>query len=76
MGLHAPHSKELARAEWIRDNLKSSGIPYIPVSQIKPQLQGADYYIPGDGHPSPAAYAAVAAAILKYCNDMFCLKHH
>jgi hypothetical protein len=75
MGLQAPRSTEIARAEWLRENLTKSGIPNISVSQIKPQIQGADY-IPGDGHPGPAAYLAVAEAILNYCNSVDCLKHH
>jgi hypothetical protein len=76
MGLNAPNSNEIARTAWIRDNLMKSGIPNIPVSQIKPQLQGADYYIPGDGHPNPAAYAAVAEAIFKYFSNTGNLKDH
>jgi hypothetical protein len=54
------------RAAWIRDNLAKSGIANLTVSQITPQLGEAGYYLAGDGHPSPAAYAALAEALAKY----------
>jgi len=73
-GLYEPTKYDVARATWIRDSLAKSGIASISVSQIVPKLQGADYYIAGDGHPNPVAYAAVAEAIFRFCNDTNCLK--
>jgi hypothetical protein len=63
-----------ARTAWLAENLSKAGIANLPVSSIAPLLEGADYYIPGDGHPLPKTHAAVANAIAARCGEAACSK--
>lgn len=65
---------ELARAAWMRTALTEASIANLSVSQMTPPLRDPTYYIPGDGHPNAAAYAALAKAILDRCNEIKCFE--
>lgn len=63
------------RVAWIKDRLAKDGIQTLFVSQMKPPLNGVEYYIAGDGHPNGTAYAALAQNIFDYCHKVDCLRH-